>query len=279
MLLWSAVIIMATLTLRSLARRARATTRTANADPDPGEGSVQAEATATTGDTVTARTTASDGEHATTRPRRATPCSPAPAPRIAEAQADALRPRSLTETESQVQLYLMEHLRDELRVALRSRGMSTTGLKADLATRLAKSSTVTSDQLEIIIREMGRRAAASGQAPRRFPIEALVPRGPSTQDLQAALDASADQAVYGVCRLRVGAAAPKRRGGGTTATGDPVPTSQHERTPGDTGLAGADTTRPPRVPPRGTLTWTHADGSTSVAEYFIGDPVQTGHRN
>ena len=74
-------------------------------------------------------------------------------------------------------------------------------------------------------------------------------------------------------------AAPKRRGGGATVTGDPVPTAQHERAPGATGLAGADTTRPPRVPPRGTLTWTHADGSTSVAEYTIGDPVQTGHRN
>jgi hypothetical protein len=33
-----------------------------------------------------------------------------------------------------------------------------------------------------------------------------------------------------------------------------------------------------RVPPRETLTWTHADGSTSVSEYTIGDPVQTGHR-
>ena len=60
------------------------------------------------------------------------------AQRLAESQNAELESRPLTAEQVRVRDALLLHRRDDLRVALRARGLSTTGLKVSLAKRLAR---------------------------------------------------------------------------------------------------------------------------------------------
>ena len=59
------------------------------------------------------------------------------AQRLAESQSDELESRPLTAEQVRVRDALLLHRREDLRVALQARGLSTTGLKVSLANRLA----------------------------------------------------------------------------------------------------------------------------------------------
>ena len=86
------------------------------------------------------------------------------APRIAEAQRQGATPTELSEAQVWVRDRCEKHRRDDLRQELGRRGLSTTGLKADLAVRLARDSMVTIGVINVMA---SRRRAAKRRGMRR----------------------------------------------------------------------------------------------------------------